>query len=171
MEPQFVCEFVPTVKMIANRIRHYSTVRWIVIMILSIGLAAYILPTSVRVLLFGFDPQWALYLLISILYPIYGVFFPEINAFFSVRRYKKETAGTGLYRVAFGDSIELSGGKARTILEYRDIAAVVHLKHTYELKQSSKSAVFLDPGCFTKGTFEEFKEFLRTKRPDLAIPE
>ena len=171
MEPLFICEFQPTVKMLANRNRHYSTGLWILIMIVSFGVAAYVAPSSIGVLLFGFDLQWAIFLLISILYPIYGVFFPEITAFFSLRRYKRETDGTGLYRVAFGDSIEITAGKARTILEYRDIVAVVHLKHTYELKQSPKSAVWLDTKGFTKGTFEEFKSFLRTKRPDLAIPE
>jgi hypothetical protein len=27
----------------------------------------------------------------------------------------------------------------------------------------------IDPNCFTKGTYEEFKQFLREKCPDLKI--
>jgi hypothetical protein len=56
-------------------------------------------------------------------------------------------------------------------IEYRKIVRVVRLKHSYLLMTSRRTGVLLDPNGFTKGTFEEFKQFLRQKRPDLTIPE
>lgn len=172
MEARFECAFAPTVKMIANRIKHYSSGRWIILMVIGIGYAAYILPSVVvNLMWYPFDLTYALLLFAGVFFPVYGVLFPELNAYFSVRRYKKEIDKEGKYTVLFGDSIEVRQGNVRTILEYSDIVAVIHLKYTYELKKSKNSAVFLDPSSFTKGTFEEFKQFLRSKCPNLIIPD
>ena len=172
MYARFECVFVPTVKMIANRIRHYSTGRWIFLMVVGIGCAGYILPSvAINLMWYPFDLTCAFLLFAGALFPIYGVFFPELIAYFSVRRYKNETDREGKYTVLFGDSIEVRQGNVRTILEYSDIVAITHLKYTYEMKKSKNSALFVDPNGFTKGTFEEFKQFLREKCPNLTIPE
>ena len=157
--------------MIANRNRHYHTGQWIFLMILGVGLGAYILPTALLALAIQFDVLWAALLVLGVLYPLYGIFYPEVSAFFSVKRYRKDSDGEGLYKITFGDVIEVSNGNIRTIMEYRDLTAVVHLQYTYELKKNKRIALFVDPNGFTKGTFEEFKQFLRAKCPDLTIPE
>ena len=56
-------------------------------------------------------------------------------------------------------------------LDYETIVRVVRLKHSYVLMNSRRTGIMLDTSSFTKGTFEEFKQFIRTKRPDLKIPE
>ena len=56
-------------------------------------------------------------------------------------------------------------------VEYRKIVRVLRLKHSYVLMIGKRNGVMLDPKGFTKGAFEEFKHFLREKRPDLTIPE
>ena len=44
-------------------------------------------------------------------------------------------------------------------------------RYSYELIKSKNERIVVEPGSFTKGTFAEFKQFLRQKRPDLLIPE
>lgn len=73
--------------------------------------------------------------------------------------------------VSFGDKIELRTAGACNTWEYENITKVVHLKHSYALRNGQKVYLLLRPEGFTKGTFEEFKDFLRQKCPDLVIPE
>ena len=73
--------------------------------------------------------------------------------------------------VTFGDHIELHEGMVHYTIEYRKIVKVVSLKHSYVLMMGRHNGIILDPTGFTKGTFSEFKQFLREKRPDLNIPE
>ena len=56
-------------------------------------------------------------------------------------------------------------------LDYAQIQRVLHLKYSYELIKRKNERIVVAPGSFTKGTFAEFKQFLRQKRPDLLIPE
>ena len=168
MESQFECELRPTVKMVASRIRKYSPARWIVMLVIGAAFAFYVLPAAI---LYRFNGIWALYGLMGILYPIYGVFMPEITAWFAIRRFRKETNGEGTERIAFGDQIQVIQGKARFIWDYSEINQVIHLRHSYDLMKNKRVGVTLDPNGFTKGTFAEFKQFLREKRPDLNIPE
>ncbi len=168
MEPLFECAFTPTIRMTANRIRHYSLVQYIVLLVIGIWCCQTALPAAIW---YRFDGVWALYALFAVAYLIYGFFMPEIHAYFSVRSFRKDTNGEGVYRIAFGDAIEVRQGNMRIILDYSEITSVSHLRFSYELKRNKKAAVVVDPEGFTKGTFEEFKQFLREKRPDLIIPE
>ena len=171
MEPAFVCEFVPTVKMITNRIRHYNLVRWIILIVIGLyGVKSILLP-AIFYLSYGFDPQWTFFALVGILLPIYSLFYCQIAAYFSVRQYKKAYGADGRSSYRFGETIEIQEGKVRMILDYGEITAVKRLKYTYELKLDKRRAVYVVPECFTKGTFEEFKQFLHTKCPNLTIPE
>ena len=74
-------------------------------------------------------------------------------------------------RITVGETIEMDEGMIRISLEYRKLHRVVHLKHSYVLMLSRRSGIMIDPNGFTKGTFAEFRQFLREKRPDLEIPE
>lgn len=69
------------------------------------------------------------------------------------------------------DRIDVDEGCVHFTLEYRKFCRVVHLKHSYVLMMGRRSGLMIDPDGFTKGTFAEFKQFLREKRPDLNIPE
>ena len=69
------------------------------------------------------------------------------------------------------DRIDVDEGFVHFTLEYRKFCRVVHLKHSYVLMMGRRNGLMIDPDGFTKGTFAEFKQFLREKRPDLNIPE
>ncbi len=99
-------------------------------------------------------------------------FLPQIYASTSIRNAKKQNDGVLPETViTFGETIELHEGMIHITVEYRKILRIVHLKHSYMLMIGKRNGVMLDPGGFTKGTFTEFKQFLREKRPDLTIPE
>ena len=168
MEPSFVCEFAPTVKMIAARARRFSPGRCAVMAIVGIGFAAFVIPGC---LWYRLEGVWALYFLLALVWPLYGIFWPEIAGWFSLRRFRKDTDGEGVYRVAFGDVIEVRQGQIRVTWEYSEITRVERLKYSYELIKNKRLTIMVVPACFTKGTFEEFKQFLREKRPDLYIPD
>ena len=172
MEPVFVCEFTPTVPMVAARIRKYSEARCALLLIMGIGLFGYVLFHAIMTLIYlDFPAIWIWPILFSLALLLYGIFFPQINAYFAVRNYKKDTSGNGTYKISFGEKIEVTQGTLRSIWEYSDIQNVYHLKYSYELAKSKRLALCLDPDGFTKGNFAEFKQFLKEKRPDLSIPE
>ena len=75
MEPSFVCEFAPTVKMIAARARRFSPGRCAVMAIVGIGFAAFVIPGC---LWYRLEGVWALYFLLALVWPLYGIFWPEI---------------------------------------------------------------------------------------------
>ena len=73
--------------------------------------------------------------------------------------------------VTFGDTIELREGMVNISIEYRKIVRTVRLKHCYLLMIGKRNGVMIDSNGFTKGSFEEFKKFLREKCPDLKVVE
>ena len=99
-------------------------------------------------------------------------FLPHIYAWSALRASKKQNDGImPATIITFGDIIELREGMVHITVEYRKIVKVLRLKHSYMLMTGKRNGVMLDPNGFTQGTFEEFKQFLREKRPDLKIPE
>ncbi len=99
-------------------------------------------------------------------------FLPNYFAWKGERNVKKQNDGEiPEMVVTFGDTIEVDEGMVHLSIEYRKIVKVVHLKNSYVLMNGKRNGLILDPNGFTKGTFSEFKQFLRTKRPDLKIPE
>jgi len=73
--------------------------------------------------------------------------------------------------VRFGEVITIRNKDNTRILEYRKIKKVLSMKHSYVIIDKKSGVLLLNRDGFTKGTFEEFKQFLRTKRPDLTVPE
>ena len=72
----------------------------------------------------------------------------------------------------FGERIVSHTLNSVSTFDYAQIKKVYSLKSCYALVFAQNSAVIvLSRDGFTKGTFSEFKQFLRTKRPDLKIPE
>ena len=169
MEYQFECDFTPTVRKSAARIRKLSPGSTIVLLLLGIGLFAYVTPAAViTMILYGADPFCILMELFSIVYLVYSIFMPEIQGYIWVRRFKRNTDS---YHISFGDNIEIRQGNIRTYWEYTEINQVVRLKYHYELLKDKRIGIMLDPDTMTGGTFAEFKQFLREKRPDLNIPD
>ena len=166
MIPEFTCEFVPTVRICANRIKKLQPVRRWVFLIVGVLFFGYMTSSAMR---FQFRGVWSLFFLVGVLYLLWGIFMPEINGFFFARRFQKETSG--IYKVSFVDAIEVTQGSIRVIWQYSEINEVRNIGHSYELMRDKRMSIMLDPNGFTKGTFSEFKQFLREKRPDLTIPE
>lgn len=99
-------------------------------------------------------------------------FLPEWYARSVMTNAKKQNDGVAPeVIITFGETMELHEGMVRVTLEYRKIQKVVRLKHSYMLMIGKRNGLMLKPDSFTRGTFEEFKQFLREKRPDLKIPE
>ena len=99
-------------------------------------------------------------------------FLPNYYAWATLRNTKKQNDGVLPETViTFGDTIEIHEGMVHLTIEYRKIERVVRLKNSYVLMNGKRTGIILDPNGFTKGNFSEFKQFLRTKRPDLKIPE
>lgn len=99
-------------------------------------------------------------------------FMPNWFAWLTIRQTKKQNDGVmPECVVTFGDTIEIREGMVHLTVEYRKIQKVVRLKHSYVLKNGKRNGILLAIDGFTKGTFADFKQFLKEKRPDLQIPE
>ena len=97
---------------------------------------------------------------------------PHYYAWAAMRNTKRLNDGTiPPVTICFGDTIEMEEGVTRLTIHYHSITRVIRLKHSYMLMTSRRTGVMLREDGFTKGTFAEFKQFLREKRPDLTIPE
>ena len=71
----------------------------------------------------------------------------------------------------FGEKISIENATASRIWEYHHLTKVYSFKYSYCLCFADKTVLYFDRANFTQGTFEEFKQFIRTKRPDLKFPE
>ena len=71
----------------------------------------------------------------------------------------------------FGDTIRVVCNDKTMELPYRKITMVDIYADHMVLGIQKNMMLFVAVDGFTKGTFAEFKQFLRTKRPDLKIPE
>ena len=86
-------------------------------------------------------------------------------------KFKKNKKSDGIYRISFGDWIEVSHNGKEGSFDYEDITGVCHLKHSFELLRKNKRSLIVVPENFTQGNFADFKQFLQTQCPDLTIPE
>ena len=98
-------------------------------------------------------------------------FLPDYYAWSMARNTKKQNDGAiPETAITFGDAIEAHEGMVHINVEYRKIVRVVRLKHSYVLMLGKRNGIMLDSNGFTKGSFEEFKQFLREKCPELTVP-
>lgn len=110
-------------------------------------------------------------LIIGIVYALLPML-PYLLAKMSMRSAIKENDGQLPETIiTFGDKIELFEGMMHFTIEYRKIVGVRRLAHSYALMTGKRTAVLLRENAFSKGTFEEFKAFLREKYPDMYVPE
>lgn len=71
----------------------------------------------------------------------------------------------------FADTIAVICGEKTMELDYKQILNAVFMDDHLVLCIQKNMMLFVAYDGFTKGTFSEFKQFLREKRPDLKIPE
>jgi len=71
--------------------------------------------------------------------------------------------------IRFGDQISVEDSDSNFNLEYRKIEKIIVLKHGIFLRYAEKSYMPIDPQGFTKGTCEEFMQFLRKNCPNAKI--
>lgn len=74
-------------------------------------------------------------------------------------------------RIRFGEQVMIEDHSAVMTMDYDQIQQVIALRHGLFLRWNDNAYLAIDPNTFTKGTFSEFKAFLREKRPDLNIPD
>ena len=169
MEPLFENRFYSNYRMFAEFARKYAVgprwpiliVSWVLYLFLlailmwsgNIGEIGYLLLfLGVFLFVLGFVPQW--------------------YSWQTMKNTKKQNDGVIPEAViTFGDTIELREGMVNITVEYRKIVRTVRLKHCYLLMIGKRNGVMIDPNGFTKGSFEEFKKFLREKCPDLKVVE
>jgi len=135
-------------------------------------MAAVYLVLLMRSILWGILGEMIPMLLFAaLIFTLIG-FMPEWFSWNILRQTKKQNDGQIPETVVtVGDYIELHEGMARYTIEYRKIVKVVSLKRSYVLMLGRRNGVILDPTGFTKGSFGDFKDYLRNVRPDLVIPD
>ena len=168
MEPIFTCDFTPTARILAGRIKKYEKPRWILMMVLGAALLGFMLFNIIASGVFLF---WLGYLLFALGFMAFAILFPEVNGWLTVRKFKKNKKSDNIYRLSFGEWIEVSHNGKEASFDYEDIVAVCRLKHSYELIRKNKRSLIVIPENFTQGTFADFQKFLQSQCPDLTIPE
>ncbi len=99
-------------------------------------------------------------------------FLPHLYAWSLIKNAKKQNDGVLPQTiVTFGDTIEIHEGMVHLTIEYRKIVRTIRLQNSYMLMLGKRNGVMLDPNGFTKGSFQEFKQFLREKCPGLTVVE
>ena len=167
MEPQFICVHRPTVKTVSEQSRKMQPVKTYAYALLGVGFFAYMLY---RAIVFQFQAMDLLLLLLSAVYMVYLAAQPEINAWMSIRRAKKQLGAELCSQIAFGDSIEITQQDMSLTWEYSEIRYVKRFRHSYLMVKKDGVGVSVDPEGFTQGDFESFQIFLKEKCPTAVFP-
>ena len=169
MEPQFEMRFSCSYKMVVEFLRKYAVGPRPLTVTIAAVLFAYTVITSI---LRGAVPIHTSFVWIIGGLLLVTFFLPYLLAWSSLRNSRKQNDGvTPETVITAGDQIEMQEGMVHYTIAYHKIHRVVRLKHSYVLMLGKRNGLMLDPNGFTKGTFAQFKQFLREKRPDLIIPE
>ena len=174
MEPKFELRYHSTLSVLVEFYRKIGMPFWLPMMILS---GAYFLYNAAASIMFWiFDALSFSEMILPVLPPaiLFAViaFLPQWAAWNVMRQTKAQNGGVEPETVVtVGNTIEISAGITRSTIDFHRIIKVRRLKYSYVLLITKRSGVLLRPDCFTKGTFEEFKQYLRQKRPDLVIPD
>ena len=168
MEPCFEVRYIGTHKMFAEFARKYMTGPRMPVLVIGWLLYAFVLSTC----LLAADYEHLHFVIGLGVILLVTAFMPQWYTWLMRRSTKKQNDGVLPETViTFGDTIELHEGMVHITVEYRKIVRVVQLKHSYVLMLGKRNGVMLELNGFTKGTFEEFKQFLREKCPEVTIPE
>ena len=167
MEAQFEIRYYSTHNMLAEFARKYSVgPRWPIVIVFWIIYLFVLIPCIVNVESYDELP---LLIVLGVIMLAVG-FMPHFYTWSVFQNVKKQNDGVQPETIiTFGDVIEMHEGMVHLTIEYRKIVRVVRLKHSYMLMLGKRNGIMLRTDCFTKGTFEEFKQFLQAKRPDLVL--
>ena len=169
MEPQFEIRYKIDKKALREFHRKFgSGPRYPTVAVMAVVFAGLTLYSACAGILADMLPDLAVYGAVFL-----AIFFvPWYIAWNALRVSRRNNDGVmPETRITVGETIEMDEGIVHVSLEYRKLRRVVHLKHSYVLMLGRGNGLMIDPNGFTKGTFAEFKQFLREKRPDLNIPE
>ena len=169
MDTQFEIQFTPTHKMIAENVRKYGAgPRIPTVIVCSILFAAIIFYLCVA----GFWEDMRGFVITLLIVEVIVFFIPHIMAGLRCATARKLNNGKLFDAViTVSETIDYSEGPTNLHCEFAELTGAVRLKYSYKLRFTERRSLLIDPDGFTKGTFEEFKQFLREKRPDLVIPE
>ena len=169
MEPLFEVRYYDNHKMIAEFARKYLLGPRMPVLVVFWVFFAVFLALSIQNGTI-YDRKYMLF--------VFGIFMltvsflPHLYARGVIQGNKKQNDGILPETVViFGDTIEIHEGMVHLTIEYRKIVRTIRLKHSYMLMLGKRNGVMLDPNGFTKGSFEEFKQFLRTKCPGIIVVE
>ena len=169
MEYLFEIRFTATHSMLAENARKYGIgPRIPTVFVCAVVFAAVI----IYLCWVGLWERMRTFVIILLVFEIAVFFLPHILAWARCKVGKKQNAGKiPEVVITASEAIEYHEGTWSGRFEYTELIGAVRLKHSYKLRFAERKSLLLDPNGFTKGTFSEFKQFLREKRPDLEIPE
>lgn len=174
MEPQFECIFRPTVPMQAERlfrIKEKAYIGSLVVSIVYFLFVCYFLYSAYYVVGVPVGAGAVALALFAVAMLLYGCFSHYYAAWRQIRRFQKNPAAQGVFHFVFGDEITCYMGDAKSTWKYSAILETYRYQRSYELHMNTAAHLIILPEGFTKGTFPEFLQFLREKRPDLIVQE
>ena len=173
MESQFENRFFSTHAMVAEYYRKVAMGFWLPMVILVVALTARLLLGLILVAVLDgatMDMLGSFLMMAALCAAV--VFMPDWAVWNVLRRIRSQNGGVEPETViTVGDRVEVARGISHATIDFEKIVRVRRLKHSYLLMITKRDGIMVRPDSFTKGTFAEFKNFLREKRPDLNIPE
>lgn len=169
MESQFEIRSTPNYKMIVENARKYGIgPRIPTVIVVSVCFVALAIFNSFMGI---WEKMWRMMAIVAGV-EVIVFFLPNILTFLGLRALRKKNGGELPEAVVtVSNQIVYQSGLEKTVYDFADLTNAVRLKYCYKLRFTERRSLLIDPSSFTKGTFEEFKQFLREKRPDLVIPE
>lgn len=169
MEPQFEIHHTPTHAMLVENARKYGIgPRIPTVIICSVAFLGIIVFSVIA----GIWNKIRTFAVVLFVLETVAFFLPHILIGIGRSILKKNNGGIlPEWTITFADRIVCQEGDRKDEFAYADLIGAIRLKHSYKLRFTSRRTLLLAPEGFTKGTFEEFKQFLREIRPDLQIPE
>ena len=153
----------------SNSLKLIKVLRWMLIVLLA--LMAFVM----LVVLLGadtMDMETVAPLLLSTVACAAFVCLPKVCAKLEMHKIRKKYGGIVPISITWFDHrIVTNDGDGKRYFEYSQITGVRMFDDYFVIFLDHLTFIPLSYDGFIKGTFAEFKQFLRTKRPDLKIPE
>ena len=152
-----------------NSIKWLAFLRWMMVVLLGVATVVLI------VVMIGAEKIDASIIMPLILAPLSSVvlaILPQLCAKLEMRVIRKKHGGVVPASITwFGKEISTNDGDGRQYAAYSQITAIRMFHDYFAIFLDHFTILILSYDGFTQGSFQEFKQFLRQKRPDLKIPE
>ena len=115
--------------------------------------------------------SFGLVTMVVIVFAIYFIYcFPSVETKKAIGCFREFAGGqSAVITYQFADTIRVACGEKMMEFEYKQIMGFDFWEVHLVLTVPRKAMLFIAKDSFTKGTFEELKQFLREKRPDAKI--